>query len=180
LFQSWDTANTATNLSDYSACTTWGVKKDRLYLLDVLRKRLEYPELKRVVLTHAHQFGAKNILIEDKASGTQLLQDLRAEGLHGVKAYKSDQHKIVRMNTVTATIENGFVYVADSAPWLPDFLHELRVFPNGRHDDQADSMSQALDWFKNMHSRFTGLRDFYDRQGARQEQQVYSPQSMWS
>jgi hypothetical protein len=49
---------------------------------------------------------------------------------------------------------DGFVYVADSAPWLQDFLHELSVFPNGRHDDQADSMSQALDWFKNVHSRF--------------------------
>ncbi len=86
-----------------------------------------------------------------------------------MKAYKSDQHKIVRMNTVTATIENGFVYVADSAPWLQDFLHELSVFPNGRHDDQADSMSQALDWFKNTHSRMNGLREFYARQGAQQD-----------
>jgi hypothetical protein len=76
-------------------------------------------------------------------------------------------------------IENGFVYVADSAPWLQGFLHEISVLPNGRHDDQADSMSQALDWFKNMHSRMNGLRQFYARQDAQQEQQVHSPQSMW-
>ena len=148
LFQSWDTANTANTLSDYSACTTWGVKKSRLYLLHVLRKRLEYPELKRAVASQARQFDVRNVLIEDKASGTQLIQELRREGTHGVKPYKSSLDKVVRLNTVTSTIENGFVYLPESAPWLADFLREVAVFPKGKHDDQVDSMSQALDWAK--------------------------------
>lgn len=81
VFQSWDTANMATTLSDYSVCTTWGVKKENLYLLDVVRRRLEYPELKRLVASHGAHWKAKELLIEDKASGTQLLQELRAAGV---------------------------------------------------------------------------------------------------
>ena len=99
-------------------------------------------------MSHAIHWNAKDFLIEDKASGTQLLQELRAAGAHGATAYRNAEHKEVRMNTVTPTIENGFVYIPTEAPWLTDFLHEVASFPKGRNDDQADSMSQALDWFK--------------------------------
>jgi len=73
-FQSWDTANKATELSDYSVCTTWGVvrtgpEEGCVYLRDVYRARLEYPELKRAVRAHAIEWNAKNVLIEDKARG---------------------------------------------------------------------------------------------------------------
>ena len=54
----------------------------------------------------------------------------------------------MRMHAQTAMIENGFVHVPDSAPWLAQYLHELTSFPNGRHDDQVDSTAQMLDWFK--------------------------------
>ncbi|MGA7381223.1 MAG: phage terminase large subunit [Terriglobales bacterium] len=54
----------------------------------------------------------------------------------------------MRMNSITSTIENGFVHIPEKAAWLGEFLHELTSFPNGKHDDQADSTSQALDWFK--------------------------------
>ena len=168
LFQSWDTANTANTLSDYSVCTTWGVKKSRLYLLDVFQKRLEYPELKRAVASQARRFDVRNILIEDKASGTQLIQELRRDGLHGLKGYKSALDKVVRLNTVTSTIENGLVYLPDSAPWLADFLREVAVFPNGKHDDQVDSMSQALDWVK-VTTGGRGLMIWMERQIAERE-----------
>ena len=174
IFQSWDTANTATTLSDYSACTTWGVKGQRLYLLDVLRKRLEYPELKRVVVSHAAHWNVKNILIENKASGTQLLQELIRAGLHGAKAYKSELEKVVRMNIVTPTMENGFVYIPDEAPWMAEFLHELGSFPKSKHDDQADSLSQALDWFINVHSASCGILEFYERIQAREQASITS------
>jgi phage terminase large subunit-like protein len=68
VFQSWDTANKSTELSDYSVCTTWGLKRKKLYLLHVHRKRLEFPELKRAVVSLASQFRASNILIEDPGS----------------------------------------------------------------------------------------------------------------
>src|SRR5271169_1666413 len=75
IVQSWDTANKATELSDYSVCTTWGIKAKNLYLLGVLRRRLEYPALKRAVREQQSQYNATVVLIEDKASGTQLIQE---------------------------------------------------------------------------------------------------------
>ena len=70
--QSWDTANKATELSDYSVCTTWGVKGKHLFLIGLFRRRLEYPALKRAVREQQNLFNASVVLIEDKATGTQL------------------------------------------------------------------------------------------------------------
>ena len=148
IFQSWDTANKSSELSDYSVCTTWGVIDKHLYLLEVLQRRLNYPDLRRTVKQQAEIYRVKTILIEDKASGTQLIQDLIADRVHGVTRYQPKMEKIMRMHSVTSTIENGFVHIPEHAPWLAEYLHELAVFPRGRFDDQIDSTSQALDWFK--------------------------------
>ncbi len=148
IFQSWDTAVKATQLSDYSVCTTWGMKNQNLYLLHVLRRRMEYPELKRAVREQARIFKATTVLIEDKSSGTALIQELIREGLHAVKRYHPQDEKKMRLNSVTSTIENGFVYLPEKATWLADYLKELTTFPNGEFDDQCDSTSQALDWVK--------------------------------
>jgi len=148
IFQSWDTANKATELSDFSVCTTWGIKGKDLYLLNVLRKRLEYPALKRAVREQQSLFNANVVLIEDKASGTQLIQELIADGCHRVTRYKPECDKIMRLHAQTAIIENGFVHLPDAAPWLAEYLHEMTVFPKGKHDDQVDSTAQFLDWFK--------------------------------
>jgi predicted phage terminase large subunit-like protein len=147
VFQSWDTANKPSELSDHSACTTFGVKGKHLYLLNVLRKRMGYPDLKRAVREQAQMFGPKIILIEDKASGTQLIQELTNEGLP-IKRYDPKMDKIMRMHSVTNTIENGLVHIPDKALWLAAYVHELTTFPKGKYDDQADATSQALDWFK--------------------------------
>ena len=146
--QSWDTGNTVRELSDFSICTTWGIKGKNLYLLSVLRKRLEYPALKRAVREQQRLFDANVVLIEDKASGTQLIQELITDGCHSVTRYQPDCDKIIRLNAQTGLIENGFVYIPQAAPWLAEYLHELTVFPKGKHDDQVDSTAQFLDWFK--------------------------------
>jgi predicted phage terminase large subunit-like protein len=148
VFQSWDTAVKANELSNYSVCTTWGKTNQNLYLLHVLRRRMEYPELKRAVREQATIFHATTILIEDKSSGAQLIQELIREGLPGVTRYEPNGDKIMRMHSVTSTIENGFVYLPDKADWLADYMHELTTFPKGKFDDQCDSTSQALDWLK--------------------------------
>jgi predicted phage terminase large subunit-like protein len=148
VFQSWDTANKPTEISDYSVCTTWGVKEKHVYLLSVFRKRLGYPELKRAVRAQAEVFNPQTILIEDRASGTQLIQELVSEGMHAIKKYEPTMDKETRMNTITSTIENGFAHLPENAAWLGEYLHELTSFPNGKNDDQADSTSQALDWIK--------------------------------
>jgi phage terminase large subunit-like protein len=113
IFQSWDTANKPTELSDYSVCTTWGVKEKHVYLLHVFRKRLGYPELKRAVREQAEAFSPQTILIEDKASGTQLIQELVSERMHAIKKYEPTMDKTMRMHSVTSTIENGFAHLPD-------------------------------------------------------------------
>jgi predicted phage terminase large subunit-like protein len=147
IIQSWDTANKATELSDYSACTTWGLSKKHLYLLDVFRRRMEFPELKRVVRDMANQWNAKAVLVEDKASGTQLIQELLSERFSKVQAAPAtDGDKIMRLRIQTARIENGFVLFPKSAPWLDGFLLELTTFPNSKNDDQVDSTVNAIAW----------------------------------
>jgi predicted phage terminase large subunit-like protein len=148
IVQSWDTANKASELSDFSVCTSWGIKGNDLYLLHVLRRRMEYPELKRAVRDQRDAFAAEVVLIEDKASGTQLIQELVAEGLHAVTRYQPQADKVMRMHAQTAMIENGFVHLPKEAGWLAEYLHELSAFPRGKHDDQVDSTAQMLDWFK--------------------------------
>jgi predicted phage terminase large subunit-like protein len=148
IVQSWDTANKASELSDFSVCTSWGIKGKNLYLLHVLRKRMEYPELKRAVREQCEAFEANVVLIEDKASGTQLIQELIEQGLYAVTRYQPQSDKIMRMHVQTAMIENGFVHLPKEAAWLAEYLHELTVFPKGKHDDQVDSTAQMLDWFK--------------------------------
>jgi predicted phage terminase large subunit-like protein len=154
IVQSWDTANKATELSDYSVCTTWCVLYKKYYLLNVFRRRLNYPDLKRMVIQQAQRFEANAILIEDKASGTQLIQDLIFDGVLGVTEYKPPPgtDKIMRLHAQTAMIENGFVFLPRSASWLPDYIRELTGFPGTKYDDQVDSTTQFLDYIRATHS----------------------------
>ena len=146
IIQSWDTANKATELADYSVCTTWGIKDKKYYLLNINRKKLEFPDLKREVYNCSNYWKPNTILIEDRASGTQLIQDIRRDGIARIVAIEPNGDKLMRMHAQTAVIENGAVYLPEKAPWLADFLHEISCFPNGKHDDQVDSMSQFLNW----------------------------------
>jgi predicted phage terminase large subunit-like protein len=106
------------------------------------------------------------VLIEDKASGTQLIQELVADGLYAVARYRPQADKVMRMHAQTAVpgldpgIENGFVHLPQAAPWLAEYLHELAVFPNGRFDDQVDATAQFLDWCK-MSGREDGIYALY-------------------
>jgi predicted phage terminase large subunit-like protein len=179
VYQSWDTANKSTELSDYSVCTTWGRDKhNKLYVLDVFRQRLDYPALKRAVRFMAEQFNAKTILIEDKASGTQLIQELISEGVHGITGYETKLDKVMRMHSVSSTIENGFVYLPEKADWLATFRHELTVFPNGKHDDQVDSTSQALDWIRKGRTGIDALTEYYRRSAEEAERHPRS-HNLW-
>lgn len=159
VIQSWDTASKAKEMADFSVCTTWGVKGKDYYLLNVLRRRLEFPELKTAVKAQAALYANPTILVEDKGSGTALIQELRRENVT-VTPYEPKGDKIFRMEGQTALIENGFVHIPREAHWLEDFLHEVMMFPKGRHDDQIDSMSQALDWARNRNSA-QGWLDYY-------------------
>jgi len=148
--QSWDTANKSGELNDYSVCTTWGVYDRRYYLLDVLRMRLNYPALKRAVGEQARRHKPNRIVIEDKASGTQLIQDLRNDGVFGIEPFEPPPHcdKIVRLHAQTAEFERGGVLLPRFAPWLADYVRELTSFPGSKYDDQVDSTTQALEYLR--------------------------------
>jgi predicted phage terminase large subunit-like protein len=148
ILQSWDTACKPAQINDYSVCTTWGLAGKDIYLLDVYRHRLDYPGLKRAVAERADLYGAKVILIEDKGSGSPLIQELRHESHYNILAIVPKADKLIRLHSVCGTIEGGAVHLPEKAPWLGTYVHELTTFPRGKHDDQVDSTSQALDWFK--------------------------------
>jgi len=146
IVMSWDTANKASELADYSACTVWGYKTPNLYLLYVFRKKVNYPELKQATHDLKSRWKPTVILIEDKASGTQLIQELTRENISVVKAVKPEGDKVMRMNAQTGMFEQGRVFLPQQAPWLEDYRKELISFPQGKHDDQVDSTAQALKW----------------------------------
>jgi predicted phage terminase large subunit-like protein len=144
ILQSWDTANKGGPENDFSVCTTWFVtRKRRWYLIDVWRKRVDYPDLKAAVRDLAARHNAKRVLVEDAGAGTSLVQELLGE-VSGIVAVKPDRDKISRMAVVSAKFESGLVFFPERAPWLADFETELFAFPGSRHDDQCDSVSQAL------------------------------------
>jgi predicted phage terminase large subunit-like protein len=144
---SWDTALSSSQLADYSACVVLLARGETIYIVDVLRARLEYPDLKRAVLEQHNRWRdvASNyaLLIEKKGSGLSLIQDLYREGIYAI-AVDPNGDKIMRMAAQTAPIEAGAVHVPTHAPWLDEFKKEVLSFPFSKHDDQIDALSQAL------------------------------------
>ncbi len=157
ILQSWDTASKVSEVSDYSVCTTWGIKGKQMYLLHVLRKRLDYPELKRLVVSHMAEWDADKVLIEDKASGIQLVQELSFQNWR-IEGVKCEGDKAMRLLAQTPAIENGNVLFPKEAPWLKDYLNELMAFPYAQYDDQVDSTSQALRSVANYDAPATSIR----------------------
>ena len=144
ILQSWDTAHKVGPENDFSVCTTWFISHNRRwYLIDVWRKRVDYPELKAAVRSLASEHAANRVLVEDTGAGTSLVQELLGV-VDGILAAKPDCDKTTRMSVVSAKFESGLVFLPERAPWLADFEAELFAFPGSRHDDQCDSVSQAL------------------------------------
>lgn len=165
--QSWDTAVKAAQINDPSVCTTWGIRADGYDLLQVLVRRLEYPDLKSLIQGQASAFSPDAILIEDKASGQQLLQDLKRETKLPLIAILPVADKITRASAVSATVEAGKVSLPTHAAWLADYEMELLTFPNAAHDDQTDSTSQFLNWARDRnYGPGSGWMDYYAKLAA--------------
>jgi predicted phage terminase large subunit-like protein len=156
--QSWDTASKESELSDYSVCTTWGWKDKKAYLLHVLRERLDYPALRRKMIAHAKRWAATQVLIEDQASGIQLIQEVKFEGIGQVIGIKPEGDKASRLQGISNFVENGSVLFPEEAHWWRLYEAELISFPRSRYKDQVDSTSQALTWLspKWRHHPWTG------------------------
>jgi predicted phage terminase large subunit-like protein len=148
IVQSWDTAFKKGAETSYSVCTTWGLAENGHFLLSVWRNRVEFPELRRTLIALAEQWKPSAILVEDRASGQSLLQELKSATTLPVLAIRADSDKLSRAQAVTPLIEAGKVFVPESAPWLRDYMDELAAFPTGKYDDAVDSTTQALNYFR--------------------------------
>lgn len=156
--QSWDTAIKISSSCDYSVCTTWGVKGGNYYLVDMLRQRLDYPSLKEKARKLSKRWNPKIILIEDKASGQSIIQDLRADGVQNIVPQKPKLDKITRFAAVMPLFQEGRVVLPSSVNWLHDFLQEVTLFPNSRNDDIVDSVSQFLGYMKELKRKVIRIR----------------------
>jgi predicted phage terminase large subunit-like protein len=147
IIQSWDTAAKGGAQNDWSVCTTWLVVDDNYYLIDLVRGRFEYPRLREAAIAQAKKHKPRVILIEDASVGSALAQELKTMHLGGaVRLIPVHGDKMGRLWTHQAKFEMGLVHFPKGAAFLPDLETELFSFPQGKHDDQVDSLSQALDY----------------------------------
>jgi len=145
IVQSWDTAYKLGEQNDYSVCSTWLVRGEQAFLVDVWRDRVDYPTLVKRAIALRERHQPNFVLIEDAGSGTSLIQSLKAQGLP-TRGAKSAADKVTRMSTASTLIEAGHIHLPKQAAWLDELVIELMAFPNGAHDDQVDSVSQFLNW----------------------------------
>ena len=144
---SWDTALSERDLASYSVCVVLQVRGETIFVLDVVRERLEYPQLQRKVIELHDRWRTVgnnySLLIENKGSGMSMIQDLRHKNIHAIPIVPEGD-KIMRMNAQTARIEARSVSLPRRAGWLDEFRREMLAFPAGRYSDQVDALSQAL------------------------------------
>src|SRR5882757_4073635 len=133
--------------ADYSVAAVWLARGEYTYLLDLWRERVDYPDLRRAVHRLREKYPTAALLIEDKGSGTSLIQDLRLENVTPIPI-NPEGDKVARLAAVSVQFESGAVWFPKGAPWLSSLKAELLGFPNVKHDDQVDSISQALSWIK--------------------------------
>jgi predicted phage terminase large subunit-like protein len=155
IIQSWDTAFTKNERSDYSACTTWGVfrmdddpNNIHIILLDAFQKRMEFPELKAKALVMYQDWEPDACIIEAKAAGAPLVFELRQMGIM-VSEYTPTRgnDKFVRINSITDLFSSGKVWAPETR-WASEVIEQMAAFPNGDHDDLVDSSTQALIRFR--------------------------------
>lgn len=151
IIQSWDTAFETKTTADYSACTTWGVfyneeehDEPQVILLDAFKDRMAFPELKQIALKHYKEWEPDAFVVEKKAAGAPLIQELRAMGIP-VQEFSPSRgnDKIVRVNAIADLFTSGKVWAPDTR-WAREVIEELAAFPVGEHDDYVDTTSQAL------------------------------------
>lgn len=148
IYLSFDTAIKTGINNDPTVCTIWGTYKNKYYLIDLFRNWLEYPELKRESINLINKWKPSAVLIEDKASGQSLIQDLKKDKIN-IISIKVIKDKITRFASITPIFESERVLFRENSSWLFDLEYELMSFPVANHDDQVDSISQFLNWIEN-------------------------------
>ena len=179
VMQSYDTAFNKNNNAEYSAITTWGVfypeetGTPNIILCDARKDRWEFPELRRVALEEYKYWDPECVLVEAKASGMPLTQELRNMGIPVMNYSPSrGNDKFARVNSVAPIVESGLVWIPDTR-WGEEVIEECAAFPAGEHDDYVDTVTQALRRFRE--GGFISHPDDYeeDRIGINRERIYY-------
>jgi len=158
ILQSWDTAFEANTRADYSAGTTWGVfyhpdsngvSRANIILLNAIKERAEFPDLKKLVLAQYNEYKPDSLIVEKKASGAPLIYELRAMGIPAQDytpvrgTTNNPNNKMVRLNAISDLFSSGVVWAPNRA-WAEEVIDEIASFPSGDHDDYVDSTIMAL------------------------------------
>lgn len=163
LIQAWDTAFKAKEENDYSVCQTWALMEDEILLVHQWVGKVEFPELKKKFIELYHDIpGVEEVLIEDKASGQSLIQEMERDTTIPIVKIKPDTDKVSRVHAVTPIMEQGKVKVYKYLDYLDIFYEQSEEFPNAEHDDCVDDMSQSLLYLK----PFLGRRTTIDHVSA--------------
>lgn len=149
-----DTAQKKGKQNDYTVFECWGYSDGNAYLMDLVRGKWESPELRKKANDFWHKHAAikngelRQFCIEDKASGTGLIQDIKNVDKIPVVGIQRNTDKLTRVQDALPYIESGFVYLPDNSPFVSDFIAECEAFTadDGHdHDDQIDPMCDAID-----------------------------------
>ena len=185
IIQSYDTAFLKSERADFTAITTWGVfypegkieeelyggQEAHLILLNSVKERFSFPELKECALKEYNAWEPDTVIIEGKASGMPLTQELRAVGIP-VQNYIPSKggDKVARVNACTPLFSGGYVWFPE-INWAEEVVDELCDFPNGEHDDLVDSTTQALMRFRQ--GGFLSLASDYEDEPIYRRKRVY-------
>ncbi len=179
VIQSYDTAFLRKQTADYSAITTWGVfRKDEdspqsIILIDAIKGRYEFPELKRLAYEQYKYWNPETVLIEAKAAGLPLIFELRRMGIPVADFTPSrgnDKH--ARVNSVAPLFESGRIYAPKEREFAQEVIEECAAFPYGEHDDLVDSTTQAIMRFRDG-GLITHPEDYQDEPQPRKKYSYY-------
>ncbi len=155
VIQSYDTAYSKKETADYSAITTWGIfqpkegYEDHIILLDAIKGRFDFPDLKNLALEQYEYWRPETVIIEAKATGQPLIQELRKSGIPVIDYVPAKgRDKFTRINSVAPVFESGMVYAPLDEKFAQDVVEECAAFPHGEFDDYVDSMTQAVIRFR--------------------------------
>lgn len=156
---SWDIALSEREAGDFSACVVLLNRDDLYYVLEVVRKKLPFDQLKDTIIEMKERYGrSASLVIEESVVSHGLIQSLRQKHVNVVDI-KPDKDKLYRLISQIDLFEGGSALLPKEAPWLDEFVHELLSFP-GRHDDQVDALSQGLAWQRQVWKRPPPRRTF--------------------
>lgn len=164
IVQSWDTGQKTGDENDYSVCTTWAISQNAYYLLDMWRGKATMPVLTKKVQQMAYKWWANVIYIEDKSSGSSIIQALKQFTKLPIVGINPDSNKIARASATAHLYESGRVVIPspDKHEWVDTYIEEHCSFPEVAHDDIVDSSTQALTHMQRIAAVKDELAENYD------------------